>query len=67
MPFLVPVDKIIHMTKFEIEEENTKLQIARKLPLKPLFVSAFKWSAGQFSQIVKILRDEEIEENQKES
>ena len=29
--FLVPVDKKIHNTKFEIEEENTKkLPIARK-------------------------------------
>ena len=27
VPFLVPVDK------FEIEKDNTKLQIARKLPL----------------------------------
>ena len=33
VPFLVPVDKKIHSTKFEIEEENTKLPIARKPPL----------------------------------
>ena len=45
------------MTKFEIEVEHTKLQIARKLSLKPLFFWAFKWSAEQISQIVKILRD----------
>ena len=37
VPVLVPVDKKNHRTKFEIEEENTKLQIARKLPLQPLF------------------------------
>ena len=34
VPFLVPVDKKkIHKSKFEIDEENTKLQIVRKLPL----------------------------------
>ena len=33
VPFLVPVDKKINKTKFEIEEKNTKLQMARKLPL----------------------------------
>ena len=36
VPFLVPVDKKINKTKFEIEEKNTKLQMARKLPLQPL-------------------------------
>ena len=35
--FLVPVDGKNSRTKFEIEKENTKLQIARKLPLYPLF------------------------------
>ena len=35
--FLLPVDgKKINRTKFEIEEENTKLQIARKPPWYPL-------------------------------
>ena len=29
--------KKIHKDQFEIDEENTKLQIARKLPLKPQF------------------------------
>ena len=33
VPSLVLVDKKIKKTKFEVEEENTKLQIARKLPL----------------------------------
>ena len=34
VPFLVSVNKNkIHKTKFEIEEENTKLQIACKLPM----------------------------------
>ena len=33
VPFLVPIDEKNLRTKFEIEEENTKLQIARKLPL----------------------------------
>ena len=34
VPFLIPVEKKNgHKTKFEIEEEHTKLQIARKLPL----------------------------------
>ena len=35
VPFLVSVNKKkkIHKTKFEIEEENTKLQIACKLPM----------------------------------
>ena len=38
VPFLVPVDKKKnHRIKFEMEEENTNLQIARKLPLQPLF------------------------------
>ena len=37
-----------------MEGDITKLQIARKLLLQPLFFSAFKWSAGQISQIVKI-------------
>ena len=32
VPFLVPTEKS-HKTKFEMEEENTKLQIARKLHL----------------------------------
>ena len=37
MSFLLPVDgKKINRTKFEIEEENTKLQIARKPPWYPL-------------------------------
>ena len=31
--FLVPVDKKNHKAKFEIEKENTKLQIGRKLLL----------------------------------
>ena len=33
VPFLVPIDEKNLRTKFEIEEEITKLQIARKLPL----------------------------------
>ena len=33
VPFLVPIDEKNLRTKFEIEEENTKLQIPRKLPL----------------------------------
>ena len=57
VPFLVPVDKKIHKTKFEIEEQNTELQMARKLPLQPLSFWLFKWSEGQISQIVNILRD----------
>ena len=44
-------------TKFEIEEENTTLQKREETPfIAPIF-SAFKWLAGQVSQIVKILRD----------
>ena len=40
-----------------------------KLPLRPLLFSAFKLSAGQFSQIVKTFEDstEKIEENQRQS
>ena len=49
LPFRVPVYEKVHKTAFEIEEEDTKLQIARKLPLEPLFFSAFKLSAGKFS------------------
>ena len=48
LPFRVPVYEKVHKTAFEIEED-TKLQIARKLPLEPLFFSAFKLSAGKFS------------------
>ena len=34
VPFIVPVDKSnSYGTKFEMEEENTKRQIARRLPL----------------------------------
>ena len=35
-----------------MDEEKTKLQIARNNP----FFSAFKWLAGQISQIVKTMR-----------
>ena len=49
LPFRVPVYEKVHKTAFEIEEEDTKLQIARKLPLEPLFFSAFKLSEGKFS------------------
>ena len=48
LPFRVPVYEKVHKAAFEIEEEDTKLQIARKLPLEPLFFSAFKLSAGKF-------------------
>ena len=34
---LLPVDKKIHKTKFEVKEENKNLQIARTLSLLPLF------------------------------
>ena len=49
LPFRVPVYEKVRKKAFEIEEEDTKLQIARKLPLEPLFFSAFKLSAGKFS------------------
>ena len=68
-PSWCPLIIAIHETKFEIEEENTKLKMVMKLPLRPLLFSAFKWSAGQFSQIVKTFEDftEKIEENQRQS
>ena len=50
VPFLVPVDKKNHRTKFEIEEENTKLQIARKLPLQPLFFWLLKDRQDNFEK-----------------
>ena len=56
MPLQVPIDKQIHQAKFEVEE-NTKLHIARKLPLQP-----------QFFQVLNDWQDKislkKIEENQ---
>ena len=44
VPFQCLLIKKIHKTKFEVEEENTKFQIARTMSLLPLFYffSAFK-------------------------
>ena len=40
---------VFPLVKFEVDKENEKLRVAKE-------ISAFKWSAGQISQIVKIMR-----------
>ena len=47
----MPVDEKVHKTTFEIEEEDTKLQIARKLPLEPLFFSALNDRQESFHKL----------------
>ena len=66
--FLLPVDgKKINRTKFEIEEENTKLQIARKPPWYPLLFRLLNDRQEKFVKFWKFrgISRKQNEENQR--
>ena len=69
MSFLLPVNKKIHRTKFEIEEENTKFQIARKFLFSPYFFQLLNDCLDNFHNLWKFweISPKKIEENQRQS